>query len=140
MTHDNAVNRFSKENSQNWRSRANVHEKNVADLLIERAEQGMCVQGAFMYEHPELYGRSPRSRVSDLIHKKNWDIGSKPGEHGCACYWVRRGGDGRTFPTQRFEAGQNSSPRPQLVKQPDTSWDERQRVTGLPLFDLAPRP
>ena len=106
-----------KPNPQHWRSRTNVHEKNVAALLIERGLQGMCVQGAEMYDDRARYGVSPRSRVSDLIHKCGWDIGSKPGERGCQCYWVRRDGDGRTYPTQRFDAGENPGPRPQLVKQ-----------------------
>lgn len=114
----------------NWRARASVHEKNVAALLIERGEQGMCVQAAEMYDQRELYGVSPRSRVSDLIHKRGWDIGSKPGERGCQCYWVRRDGDGRTYPTGRFD-GPPNSPRPQLVGRPG--------VTGL-LFDVTVRP
>lgn len=121
---------------QHWRSRTNVHEKNVAALLIERGQQGMCVQGAEMYDDRARYGVSPRSRVSDLIHKCGWDIGSKPGERGCQCYWVRRDGDGRTYPTQRFDEPQNG-PRPQLVAQPELPWSQPPRVVtdhqGRPL-------
>ena len=126
---------------QDWRTRTSVHEKNVAALLIERARQGMCVQAADMYEQPDLYGRSPRSRVSDLIHKKGWDIGSKPGERHCQCYWVRRDGDGRTYPTARFD-DPLPCPRPQL---PDAESAYMCRVReeqaeSMPLFAGVGRP
>jgi|SRR5215472_921123 len=124
---------------QDWRGRASNHLKNVADLLIQRGEQGMCVQGCYLYDHPELYGRSPRSRISDLNRLHGWDIGSKPGERECACYWVRRDSNGRTYPTARFDEPPKP-PRPQLVSQPEVKpWNERPRVTGLPLFDAAVR-
>lgn len=125
-------------NRQDWRRRASNHLKNAATLLVDRARQGMGVSGAYLYEHPELYGRSPRSRISDLNKLHGWDIGSKPGEHGCAFYWVRRDGEGHTYPTQSFDELLNS-PRLQLVSQPETSWSDRKRVTGLPLFDAAVR-
>jgi hypothetical protein len=136
---ENNTTRFAVQSNSDWRRRASNHLKNIADLLMERGEQGMCVQGSYLYDHPELYGRSPRSRVSDLNKLHGWDVGSKTGEHGCACYWVRRDGDGRTYPTQRFDEPPNA-PRPQLVKRPEAPWNERQRATGLPLFDLAARP
>lgn len=120
----------------NWRTRTNVHEKNVAALLIERGLQGMCVQGADLYDQRELYGVSPRSRVSDLIHKRGWDIGSKPGKRGCQCYWVRRDGDGRTYPTERFEEP-STAPRPQLANQPESNYMRRMRAEeaqAMPLF------
>lgn len=121
--------------SQDWRRRASNHLKNVAALLIERGEQGMCAQGADMYDRRDLYGVSPRSRVSDLIHKYGWDIGSKPGERDCQCYWVRRDGDGRTYPTRRFDDPPNSPP-PQLPDA-ESAFMRRRReeeAEAMPLF------
>ena len=114
-----------------WRARANAHEKNLASLLTERGLMGMCVQGAELYDQRELYGVSPRSRVSDLIRKRGWDIGSKLGKRGCQCYWVRRDGDGRTYPTGRFE---------EPVNQAESSFMRRRREEverAAPLFARA---
>src|SRR5690348_1428915 len=131
MGNSSAVNRFSKGHSQDWRKRATGHCANIAALLIERAQQGMCVQGSFLYAHPELYGRSPRNRISEL-NRRGWDIGSKPGEHGCSCYWVRHDDTGRGYPTARFDEPE-TSPRPRLVAQPEPK-------APLLLFDVSPRP
>ena len=89
-------------NPQDWRGRTRAHKERIAALLVERAEQGMGVQGSDLYDHPELYGHSPRNRISEL-GKNGWDIGRKQGEHRCFFYWLRRDGNGRTYPTRRFD-------------------------------------
>jgi len=124
------------DDSQDWRGRAGKHKKRIAALLIERGEHGMAVHAADLYEHPELYGRSPRNRISDLKRKNGWDIGRRPGERKCHFYWLRRDGDGRTYPTQHFDGPPN---HPRRISPSKTSWSDRPRVTGLPLFDLAVR-
>jgi len=67
-------------NPQDWRGRTHAHKERIAALLIERAEQGMGVQASDLYDHPELYGHSPRNRISEP-GKDGWDIGRKLGEH-----------------------------------------------------------
>jgi len=51
-------------------ARAGSHRANVRAFLVERGAIGVLSRE--MYERPELYGRSPRNRVSEL--KKAGDI------------------------------------------------------------------
>lgn len=120
--------------AQEWRSRARSHRENIADLLIQRAKQGLGVRGSELYASPEEFGRSPRNRISEL-RRGGWNIGGKSYGDSDWFYWLRSDAAGRTFPTARFDELPNP-PRPQLVKQPETAWADRKAVTGLPLFDL----
>lgn len=117
--------------TQDWRRRTKNHKENVAALLIARALDGMGVRSIEdLYSHPELYGVSPRNRISEL-GKDGWDIGRKPCGNG-TFYWLRKDGQGRTYPqTRRFDEPPNS-PRPQLAVQPQPK--------DLLLFELYPRP
>jgi hypothetical protein len=45
-------------------SRTRSHYAAILQLLRERGEQGIL--GSELYSHPELYGRSPRNRISEL--------------------------------------------------------------------------
>jgi len=60
-------------------SRCASHKSAILALLRERGPQG--VLGSELYEHPGLYGRSPRNRVSEL-RKTGHLIEGKP--HGSA--------------------------------------------------------
>lgn len=124
---------------QYWRERAPTQRDNVAALLVERAKEGMCVRmnEPEILTNPQKYGKRPPNRIGEL-RADGWDIGGKALGESDWCYWLRRDGDGRTYPTRHFDEPPHS-PRPQLVNQPEikTPWNERQRVTGLPLWDSA---
>lgn len=120
--------------AQDWRSRARSHRENIADLLIERAKQGLGVRGSELYASPEEFGRSPRNRISEL-RRDGWNIGGKAHDSSDWFYWLRSDNVGRSYPTARFDELPNP-PRPQLVKQPEIAWADRKAATGLPLFDL----
>lgn len=130
--------------NSNWQQRAPSQRDNVAALLVERAKDGMCVRmnEPEILKNPQKYGKRPPNRISEL-NKQGWDVGSKPLGESDWCYWLRCDGDGNVYPqTRRFEPEDLTSPRPRLVPQPEvkTPWNERQRVTGLPLFDAAVQP
>jgi len=103
-------------NSQDWRRRASSHYENIAALLRERAEQGLGVKGSELYARPDLYGRSPRNRISEL-KKDGWNIGGKGAGGADWFYWLRSDDAGRAYPTRRFDSAEKSS-RPILVVQP----------------------
>jgi hypothetical protein len=42
------------------------HKANIFQLLCDRAKEGRGVLGSELYSRPDLYGRSPRNRVSEL--------------------------------------------------------------------------
>jgi hypothetical protein len=143
---------------QEWRKRARSHYENISELLRERAEQGLGVKGSELYAHPDLYGRSPRNRISEL-KKNGWNVGGKAAGDGDWFYWLRADNTGRTYPTLRFDEPEKS-PRPKLVSQPPLkepslfdvkpaqvkSWDEivRERDQKLrqpgPEFEFELRP
>jgi len=117
--------------NQDWRPRARSHYDNIAALLRERAEQGLGLKGSELYADVERFGRSPRNRISEL-RRDGWNIGGKASGDSDWFYWLRSDNAGRTYPTRRFD-GPETSPRPQLVAQP-------QPKEPLLLFDLYPRP
>jgi hypothetical protein len=110
---------------------ARSHYNNVAKLLCERGEQGLCAEGSYMYAHPELYGRSPRNRIHEL-KEDGWIIGRKRGDGGMAVYWLIRDNTGKSYPT--LHHGESRSAQ---THKPEIAWKDRPRVTGLELWDAA---
>ena len=99
-----------------WRIRARSHYKNIAQLLRQRGEMGLGVRASELYAHAELYGRSPRNRISELKNRDGWNIGSKPYGEGSSSDWfyfLRADNTGREYPTKRFD-GPACSPAPSL--------------------------
>lgn len=47
-------------------SRCASHYQAILVLLRERANQGLGILGSELYARPDLYGRSPRNRISEL--------------------------------------------------------------------------
>jgi len=123
--------RNKQETKQDWRRRASSHYDNIADLLRERAEQGLGVKGSELYSDVERFGRSPRNRISEL-RRDGWNVGGKFSGDSDWFYWLRSDNAGRTYPTRRFDEPENP-PRPRLAIQP-------QPKEPLLLFDLYPRP
>jgi hypothetical protein len=103
-------------------SRTRSHYAAILQLLRERAEQGLGVLGSELYARPDLYGRSPRNRISEARGAGHL-IEGKP--HGNADWFYRL-------------IRENSTPveRPQ-AKPIVADWKDRHRITGLPLFDSA---
>ena len=67
-------------------ARSRSHYEAILELLRERASQGHGVLGSELYSRPDLYGRSPRNRISEL-RKDGHLIEGKP--HGSADWWYR---------------------------------------------------
>ena len=65
-------------------ARCASHKAAILELLRERGPQG--VLGSELYARPELYGRSPRNRVSEL-RAEGFLIEGKP--HGSADWFYR---------------------------------------------------
>src|SRR5215472_16994647 len=101
-----STNRKDKQESkQDWRRRARSHYDNIADILRERAEQGLGVRGSELYSDVERFGRSPRNRISEL-RRDGCNIGGKASGDSDWFYWLRSDA-GREYPTERF----NEPPR-----------------------------
>lgn len=75
--------------------RTRSHYEAILQLLKERGEQGL--RASELYEHPELYGRSPRNRISEARRAGNL-IEGKPA--GSSDWWYRliRDGSGQGAP------------------------------------------
>jgi hypothetical protein len=112
-------------------SNTRSHYTNAAKLLCERGEQGSGIHGSYLYEHPELYGRSPRNRIHEL-RQDGWIIGSKRAAGGLAFYWLIRDNTGRSYPTS-----QHGEAPPARARKSETAWKDRKPVTGLELWDAA---
>ncbi len=112
-------------------SRTRSHYANIAKSLCERGEQGLGVHGSYLYEHPELYGRSPRNRIHEL-KQDGWIIGRKRVAGGLAFYWLIRDNTGRSYPTSH-----HGESRPAQSPKPETAWEDRKPITGLELWDAA---
>jgi hypothetical protein len=97
-------------------ARSRSHYAAILQLLKDRAEQG--VLGSELYARPDLYGRSPRNRISEL-RRDGCLIEGKP--HGSSDWFYQLIRDSA------------AAPAPPSV----LAWEERPRVTGLPLFDAA---
>jgi hypothetical protein len=114
-------------------SRTRSHYAAILQLLRERAVQGQGVLGSELYARCDLYGRSPRNRISEL-RRDGYLIKGKP--HGSAdwSYWLIRDNTGQSYPTSHHgEVESAQSPKP------ETAWEDRKPVTGLELFDAAVR-
>jgi hypothetical protein len=90
--------------------RARSHYQAILALLIERGERG--VLASELYDCPALYGRSPRNRISE-IRANGYRI---EGQARGASDWHYT-----------------------LVQDKPEQWQDRPRVTGLPLFDSVVR-
>lgn len=90
-------------------ARTRSHYLRILELLRERGPLG--VLGSELYARPELYGRSPRNRISEL---RGDGYGIEGASRGASDWHCRIVGD--------------------------KTWQDRPRVTGLPLFDSAVRP
>ncbi|SRR6266481_832260 len=91
-------------------ARTRSHYLRILELLRERGPRG--VLGSELYARPELYGRSPRNRISEL----------------------RRDG----YRIEGAARGASDWHYKLVEDKPERSQD-RPRVTGLPLFDSAAR-
>jgi hypothetical protein len=109
-------------------SRTRSHYARILALLRERGAAG--VLSSELYDSPNLFGRSPRNRISEL-RRDGHLIRTVPAGASVVCYIL-------TF--------ENLSPieRPALRVVPKSSttapipaWENRPRATGLPLWDLA---
>ena len=129
----------NQESKQDWRRRARSHYDNIAELLKQRGQQGLGVRSSELYASPEKFGRSPRNRISEL-RSDGWNIGGKAHNTSDWFYFLRSDGAGKQYPTHRFDEPPKA-PRPQLVSQPEVKpWNNRPRLTGLPLWDsVVPR-
>jgi hypothetical protein len=65
-------------------SRTRSHYQAILQLLKERGAQGL--RASELYAHPELYGRSPRNRISEARRAGNL-IEGKPA--GSSDWWYR---------------------------------------------------
>lgn len=118
-----------------WRVRACSHKENIAGLLKQRGEQGLGIRSSELYSRPDLYGRSPRNRVSELCNQHNWKIGSKPYGDSDWFYWLRSDNTGKEYPTHRFNEP-TPCPRPQLPEV-ESDFMRRRReeeAVAAPLF------
>jgi hypothetical protein len=120
--------------------RSRSHYEAILTLLRERGPQG--VLGSELYSRPDLYGRSPRNRISELRRDRHL-IEGKP--HGSADWFYRLIRDNAGIaPSTRSNASVGA-----VADTPD--WYERQhgprpsdrlaepRFTGLPLFNATVR-
>ena len=67
-------------------ARSGTHYTAILQLLKARAAQGLGVLGSELYARPDLYGRSPRNRISEL-RRDGCLIEGKP--HGSADWFYR---------------------------------------------------
>jgi hypothetical protein len=92
-------------------ARARSHYDALLVLLRDRGAQG--VLGSDLYAHPELYGRSPRNRISELRRNGHLIEGRA---HGSADWFYRL-------------IAESATPKRELA------WKDRRGITGLPLWD-----
>jgi hypothetical protein len=96
--------------------RTRTHRERILALLRERGPSG--VLASELYDAPHLYGRSPRNRISEL---------RKGG--------YRIEGAARGASDWHYRLVQDKPQAPELPEH----WQDRPRMTGLPLFDSAVR-
>jgi hypothetical protein len=102
-------------------SRTKSHYDRILALLRERGSSG--VLSSELYDAAHLYGRSPRNRISELRHDGHL-IKTVPAGSSVVRYVL---------------AHENPSPVERPPAKPAVEWEDRPRITGLPLFDLAVR-
>ena len=104
--------------------RSRSHYEAILELLRERGPQG--VLGSELYSRPDLYGRSPRNRISQL-RKDGHLIEGKP--RGAADWWYRlirdNGGAKPHAASLGWYERATGQPRPQL---------DKDDISSLPLF------
>jgi len=97
-------------------ARTKSHRAAILALLRDRGARG--VLASELYDAPLTFGRSPRNRISEL-RKDGYRIEGAPRGGSDWHYWLL----------------EDNSQDPKLPE----SWQDRPRVTGLPLFDLTLR-
>ncbi len=97
-------------------ARTKSHRAAILALLRNRGPRG--VLASELYDAPTLYGRSPRNRISELRQDGYRIEGAARGASDWH-YWLFE--DKPTDP------------------EPPESWQDRPRLTGLPLFDSVHR-
>jgi hypothetical protein len=102
-------------------ARTRSHYERILALLRERGSVG--VLSSELYDAPNLYGRSPRNRIAELRHDGHL-IETQPAGAAVVRYILTH---------------ENPSPTEQPAARPAVEWNERPRITGLPLLDLAVR-
>lgn len=106
------------------------HYEAILRLLRERAEQGRGVLGSELYSHPELYGRSPRNRISEA-RKAGHLIEGKPSGASDWFYRLIRETSGAKPGAASPDWYASFGPRPSAVTPA--------KHASLPLFDQAAR-
>jgi|SRR5208283_487617 len=102
--------------------RTRSHYERILALLRERGASG--VLSSELYDSPNLFGRSPRNRISEL-RKDGHLIKTLSAGASTVRYVLLH---------------ENPSPTQRPPARPASTWQDRPRVTGLPLFDLTVRP
>jgi hypothetical protein len=92
-------------------ARTRSHKQNILRLLRERGHVG--VRGSELYSRPDLYGRSPRNRISELRAEGAFIEGKS---HGAADWWYRMICEPEAFepesakPAEKLEVVQRRAP------------------------------
>ncbi len=86
-------------------ARTASHKENIRRLLVERGPQG--VRGSELYSRPDLYGRSPRNRISEL-RAEGALIEGKP--HGGADWWYQLVRERKDVEPERLEIAERPAP------------------------------
>ena len=114
-------------------ARCASHYEAILRLLRERAEQGLGVLASELYSRPELYGRSPRNRISEA-RKAGHLIEGK--SYGASDWFYRylRGANGETY-GQPSPEPPNAKPWQDSERTPTDLRGRPLPLTDLPLFD-----
>lgn len=91
-------------------SRCASHYQAILKLLRERAAQGQGIRGSELYARPDLYGRSPRNRISEL-RRDGHLIEGKPSGSADWFYKLIREASGAN-PSGDWYTRQTGKPRP----------------------------
>lgn len=113
-------------------SRTRSHYGRILALLAERGPAG--VLSSELYDAPELYGRSPRNRISEM-RQDGCLIETVPAGTSVVRYILLRDADGNgavppSPASQDWYTAQTGKPRPVVLVEKSTTDD-------LPLFDLS---
>lgn len=97
--------------------RCKSHKTNVLKFWIECARQGRAMLGSELYAHPELYGRSPRNRISEL-KKDGYIFESTPRGSNDQAYRLLRGPHGEAYAPADWYERQTGKQRPRWQARP----------------------